>query len=342
MILNLIFGIGLIMIGAFMSGSFAIPFSKTKSWIWENYWLAFSLFAYVVLPILCCYAFCPNFIEVLSNQPSEKLWWIFFLGFIYGLANLSFGLSLKFLGLSLGYSISLGLMMVLGTIIPPIIDGRLTKFLGQGNGELLIVGLCVAVLGVLISAYAGYKKEKALGSSENKDFNFTKGILAAIFVGVAGSALSLAIEQGNEITTELLENGVNPLFQIVPVYLVIYGGSFIATLIWCLYVSHKKKVLKAFVSTPKPAKLSLNYLYCFIAGFLWFVSFVFFGMGKSRMGEFSFTAWGILMSLTIAFATVWGLYRNEWKGVDKKTKFFMYLGLVTLIASAFIIGISGE
>ena len=122
MTFELLFGIGLIAIGAFSSGSFSIPFGKTRNWAWENYWLIYSLFAYVIVPLVACYVFCPGFMNVLSGVPAQTLGWIFLLGIIYGICNLTFGLSLRYLGLSLGFSLSLGLMMILGTIIPPAID----------------------------------------------------------------------------------------------------------------------------------------------------------------------------------------------------------------------------
>ena len=95
MTFELLFGIGLIAIGAFSSGSFSIPFGKTRNWAWENYWLIYSLFAYVIVPLVACYVFCPGFMNVLSGVPAQTLGWIFLLGIIYGVCNLTFGLSLR-------------------------------------------------------------------------------------------------------------------------------------------------------------------------------------------------------------------------------------------------------
>ena len=176
MTFELLFGIGLIAIGAFSSGSFSIPFGKTRNWSWENYWLIYSLFAYVIVPVVACLIFCPGFMDVLSGVPSRTLGWIFLLGIIYGICNLTFGLSLRYLGLSLGFSLSLGLMMILGTIIPPAIDGRLTILLQQSGGTMLIAGLLIAAVGIALSGYAGYRKDKGAGSEANPELNFGKGL----------------------------------------------------------------------------------------------------------------------------------------------------------------------
>lgn len=340
MTLELLFGLGLIAIGAFSSGSFSIPFGKTRNWAWENYWLVYSLFAYVIIPAVACLIFCPGFMDVLTGLPAQTSGWIFGLGVIYGICNLTFGLSLRYLGLSLGFALSLGLMMVLGTVIPPAIDGRLSVMLQQSGGTILIIGILIAIVGVAFSGYAGYLKDKNAGADANSELNFGKGLVLVFFVGITGASQALGIEQGAPISALLVESGIDPLFQTLPVFLLLFSGSFLVTAVWCLFLAKKNKNLQVFVKT-RDIATPLNYLYSGLAGFLWFVNFIFYGMGKSRMGEFSFTAWGILMSLTIVFATLWGLYRGEWKAADTKTKAWMYAGLFVLIVASFVIGMSG-
>lgn len=341
--LYIIYGILLISIGAFMSGSFAIPFDKVKGWKWENQWLIYSLFGYVIVPLLVCLVFVPDLIEVLRMAPSGTLWLVFLLGMIYGAANLTFGLSLRYLGIALGYALSLGLMMAIGTLVPPLIDGRLVLLFEGNGGIMLITGIIVSLVGISISGYAGFLKSKRMEKNEkaNREFNIKKGIAAALFVGVTGSATALGLEQGIPIAKASIETGTNPLFQDSIVFLVLYNGSFVTTLIWCLYLSIKNKTVKNFFK-PSGSVLISNYFYCALAGFLWYINYVFFGMGKTQMGEFSFVAWGILMTLTIVCATLWGLYRGEWKGVSVKIRLFMWIGLIILVFASFLIGISSS
>lgn len=338
---NLFLGLGLIATGAFASGSFSIPFGKTRGWAWENYWMIYSLFAYLIVPVVACTVFCPGFPAVLSGIPIQTLSWIFLLGIIYGICNLTFGLSLRYLGLSLGFSLSLGLMMILGTIIPPAIDGRLALLLEGNGGNMLIAGLLVAAVGIAVSGYAGYRKDKEATENVNTELNFGKGLLFVLFVGITGASQALGIEQGSSISEAVVQAGVDPLFQTLPVFLVIFAGSFVVTAAWCLIQAKRNGNLQAFTSSSSLPLVS-NYAFSALAGFLWFVNFIFYGMGKSRMGEFSFIAWGILMSLTIVFATLWGLYRGEWKAAGGKAKTAMYLGLAILILASFMIGMSGE
>ncbi|MFV0378770.1 MAG: L-rhamnose/proton symporter RhaT [Mangrovibacterium sp.] len=343
---NILFGLLLIGIGAFSSGSFAVPFGKIKGWNWETYWLIFSFGAYLIFPLTACLIFTPDFIFIIHKTGGETIVAVFLLGMVYGVGNLSFGLALRYLGLSLGYALSLGLMLAIGTIIPPITDGRLQLMIESSGGKLLIGGILVAVLGIVFSAWAGILKDKSQSSEKKKEsiseFNLTKGILAALLVGVTGSAMALGFEEGMPIAKVGEQSGVDPLFSMMPVYLVFLIGTFLTTLIWCLFLGVKNKSVRNYTKAENSRTLTFNYLFGILAGSLWFSQFIFYGMGKSKMGPFTFTSWGILMALTIAFATVWGLIRKEWKGASVKVYVLMALSLIILIVASFMIGISGS
>ena len=332
--------------GAFSSGSFAIPFGKIKGWEWESYWLIYSIGAYMIFPFIACLIFVPEFVNVYKAMPSGILLRVFVLGIIYGIGNLSFGLSLRYLGISLGYALSLGLMLAIGTLIPPLIDGRLRIMIARSGGSLLITGVLVACCGIALSGWAGFLKDKVISGSEKQrnisEFNFMKGLFAAILVGIAGSAMSLGFEQGLPINEYAGKAGVNPLFTTLPVMLLLLSGTLVTTIIWCIHLGLRNNSLRNFIKVGTSTALSLNYLFALLAGFLWFIQFILYGMGKSKMGPFTFTSWGILMALTIVFATLWGLYRKEWKEASSKVYIIMIISLLIIIISSYIIGISGS
>ena len=339
-------GLLLIATGAFSAGSFAIPFGKIKGWRWESYWLIYSFGAYILFPLAACLIFAPDFISIYKIIPTGTLLRVFLLGAVYGVGNLSFGLSLRYLGISLGYALSLGLMLAIGTLIPPVLDGRLKIMIDSSGGNLLIIGVLVACCGIALSGWAGYMKDKWISDPEKlnsiTEFNFIKGLFAALLVGITGSAMSLGFEQGLPVA-EFSENaGVDPLFTSMPVMLLLLSGTFITTIIWCVYLGIRNKSLKDYTQSPFSSTLTFNYLFALSSGFLWFIQFILYGMGKSKMGPFTFTSWGILMGLTIVFATLWGLYRKEWKGAPLKVYFVMALSLVIIIISSYLIGISGS
>ncbi len=177
--LNILSGLLLISAGAFSAGSFAIPFGKVKGWKWETYWFVYSFGAYILFPLIACIIFIPDLLRIYRSAPPETVLKVFLLGAVYGIGNLSFGLSLRYLGISLGYALSLGLILALGTLIPPMIDGRLNVMIDSSGGSILILGVGIACFGIALSGIAGLLKEKSSsGKGEDKgktEFNFIKG-----------------------------------------------------------------------------------------------------------------------------------------------------------------------
>jgi L-rhamnose-H+ transport protein len=345
--LNIIItGLLLIASGAFAAGSFAIPFGKIKDWKWETYWLVYSFGAYTLFPVIACLIFAPEFSRVFKDISSVILLRVFLLGVVYGIGNLSFGLSLRYLGISLGYALSLGLMLAIGTLIPPLMDGRLKVMIESSGGDLLIIGVLISCVGIGLAGWAGFQKDRIISDADKKrsvtEFNLIKGTLAALLVGITGSAMSLGLEDGREIALYVEKAGVNPLFSVLPVMLVMLSGTLVTTIGWCVYLGLKNKSLRDYRRVSSGTRLGLNYLFALLAGMLWFSQFILYGMGKSKMGKFTFTSWGILMALTIVFATLWGLYRKEWKGVSFKIYILMIISLTIIIGASLLIGISGS
>ncbi|TNF43036.1 MAG: hypothetical protein EP310_05130 [Bacteroidetes bacterium] len=344
--LSVLTGIFFIGAGAFSSGSFAVPFGKIKGWSWETYWMIFSTGAYIIFPLLACLIFAPGFVSIIRETDSQTLVSVFLLGAVYGVGNLSFGLALRYLGLSLGYALSLGLMLAIGTLIPPLLDGRLEVMLNKESGMLLIYGVIIACFGIALSAWSGILKDKQVSDAEKKksisEFSFVKGVLASALVGVTGSAMSLGFERGLPITEIAAEQGVDELFTMMPLLVVLFSGTFVTTIFWCGFLGYRNKTLINYIKAENRSVFVFNYLFGLLAGLLWFSQFILYGMGKSKMGPFTFTSWGILMALTIVSATVWGLLRKEWKGTSRKVYFLMILSLVIIIVSSFMIGISGS
>jgi L-rhamnose-H+ transport protein len=344
--LTIFSGLMLIAAGAFSAGSFAIPFGKVRNWKWETYWFVYSFGAYILFPLAACMIFVPGFAGVYRTIPSSLLFRVFMLGALYGIGNLSFGLSLRYLGISLGYALSLGLILAIGTLIPPILDGRLKVMIDSSGGNLLITGVAVACGGIALSGIAGYLRDRVLAGRNNQqpdnEFNFVKGIFAAVLVGITGSAMSLGMEQGRPIADYFEKSGTDPLFTTVPVMLVLLSGTLVTTIIWCFYLGIRNGSVREYISGSSFRMLSMNYVFALLAGLLWFMQFIFYGMGKSKMGPFTFTSWGILVGLTIVFATLWGIYRKEWKGASARIIILMVLSMIIIILSSYLIGISGS
>jgi L-rhamnose-H+ transport protein len=336
-----LFGLTLIFIGAFSSGSFAVPFGGIKGWKWENYWLTTGLFSFILVPLIVCMLLVNNPSNLLQQLPFSELAAIFLLGAVYGIGSLTFGLSMRYLGLSLGYALSLGLMAAIGTLVPPALDGRFGMLLESFNGNMVLLGILISLAGIVGIAIAGYQKDRFTSGrekEENNEFDFKKGLIAAVSTGVLASAMSLGIEKGNNLSQMAIDTGTDPLFSGNLTMLIMLLGTFVTTLLWCSYLMVKNNTLVEFSKYKSSIGLK-NLTLTGLAGLLWYVQFIFFGAGKSMMGEYTFAAWGILMAFTIVIGMLWGLLKGEWKGIPPKTRGIMYISLSIIIIGTFIIGI---
>ena len=210
--------------------------------------------------------------------------------------NLSFGLSLRYLGISLGYALSLGLMLAIGTLIPPLLDGRLRKWSNSSGGNLLILGVLVSCGGIALSGWAGLLKDKIISDSDKKksigEFSLIKGLLAAILVGITGSAMSLGFEQGIPVVISAENAGIDPLFSTMPVMLLILSGTMVTTIFWCLWLGFRNRSLKEYITLKFDSKLSLNYLFAILSRTSLVQPVYTFWYGKKQNGEIYFYLMG--------------------------------------------------
>src|SRR5262245_6195887 len=117
---NPFFGVVLHAIGGFSAGSFYLPFKRVAQWKWESYWMIQGVLAWVIMPPIAAWLTTPHLGEILSHSPVRSLFFAWLFGALWGIGGLTFGLSMRYLGLSLGYAVALGFCATFGTLIPPI------------------------------------------------------------------------------------------------------------------------------------------------------------------------------------------------------------------------------
>jgi L-rhamnose-H+ transport protein len=336
-------GILLIALGSVGAASFYVPFKKVKSWAWESYWIVQGIAAWIVFPLLLAFIAVPhgNLFQVLSEAPVKAKLLAVFFGMLWGVGGLTFGLSIRYLGVALGQSIALGFCAAFGTLIPPIVKGG--ELFTTRAGLLTIVGVIICITGIIIVGYAGALKNKGLSDEERKqaikEFALKKGLIIAIFAGIMSACFSFGLEWGKPIGDLAISDTfkTNPLYHDNPILIFILFGGFVTNLVYCLYLNIKNGTIRDYVTGGRNVILN-NILFTFIAGFLWFMQFQFFGMGKSKLPDSMIPfAWSILMALNIAFSNIWGIFLNEWKGVKQKTIIVLIIGIVILILSTFVV-----
>jgi L-rhamnose-H+ transport protein len=338
-------GILLIAVGSIGASSFYVPFKKVKSWAWESYWIVQGVAAWLIAPWLLAYLAIPdgNLFQLLSEADSKPKLLAMFFGALWGVGGLTFGLSIRYLGVALGQSIALGFCAAFGTLIPPIVQGG--ELFTTFDGLLTIIGVIICIVGITIIGYAGSLKSKGLSDEERrqaiKEFALKKGLIIAVFAGIMSACFSFGLAAGKPIGDLAIGErfNTNPLFHDNPILVFILFGGFITNLAYCLYLNIKNRTIRDYISGGGGVILN-NIFFTFLAGFLWFMQFQFFGMGKSKLPATMIPfAWSILMALNIAFSNIWGIILNEWKGANRKTIIVLWVGIVILILSTFIVSI---
>jgi L-rhamnose-H+ transport protein len=331
----------LIALGSIGAASFYVPFKKVRVWAWESYWLSQGVAAWIIAPLIFAIIFVPKgeLLPIIEEAPSKAKLMAVFFGALWGFGGLTFGLSIRYLGIALGQSIALGLCAAFGTLIPPIVAGD--DLLGSTSGILTIVGVAITIAGIIIIGYAGSLKSKEMSEEEKKaavkEFALRKGIFIAIFAGVMSACFNFGFASAKPIEEIALKHGTDPLFLKNPSLIFILFGGFITNLVYCGYLNIKNKTYRDYYTVGGKVLLN-NLFFTFLAGLLWFLQFHFFGMGSSKLPEgMAVFGWSILMALNIAISNIWGIFLNEWKGVRKKTIIVLIAGIAVLILSTFIV-----
>lgn len=346
---NPLLGVVFHWIGGFASASFYVPYKGVKRWSWEVFWLTGGIVSWIIAPWLFASFRTENLLGVLAATPRATLFWCWLFGALWGFGGLTFGLTMRYLGISLGTAIALGLTAAFGTLIPPLVSGELTRTLIRTEGGLVVLGgVALALLGIVVVGLAGRRKEheqaaKQLDAGQPKEVDFRKGVLVAVFSGIMSSCFAYGLAAGEPIRKLTLAAHTDPLSQGLPVLCVVLLGGFTTNALWCLYLILKNRSAAQFVGgSSEPgakAPLGLNYLLCAIGGAAWYFQFFFYTMGESQMGRYGFSSWTLHMASIIIFATLWGLFLREWKGAAGRTKAQLGVGLTLLIAATVVIGL---
>lgn len=356
--MQVILGVIFHFIGGFASGSFYIPYKKVKGWHWESYWIVGGLFSWLIVPPIAAWLTIPGFADIIRGTEFSTLCITYFFGLLWGIGGLTYGLGVRYLGVSLGSSIILGLCMVFGALIPSIyydfspVAGKDTfsQMVSSSWGLTVLAGLLVCVIGIIICGKAGMMKEKQLnaaatdphGMEVKAEYKFGLGMLVSIISGVLSACFNFGLEAGQSMATVANDawKAANPgegefLYRNNVIYVVLLWGGLTTNFIWCMILNARNKTFGDYANKKTP--LASNYLFAALAGTTWFLQFFFYGMGESKLGNGP-SSWILHMAFIILVANMWGLVLKEWKGVNRKTTTTIIMGIITILASVLLVG----
>lgn len=336
--MNTIIGLLIIAIGSIGQSSSYVPLTKVKTWAWESFWLIQGLFAFLLFPYLGALLAVPeghSLYEILSAGNGAGIS-AFIYGFFWGIGGLTFGLSMRYLGVALGQSIALGICSAFGTLFPALMMGT---DLFTGKGLALLISVSVAIAGISVIGFAGSLRSKSMTKEQQlaavKDYALGKGLLVALVAGFMSACFSLGLEAAEPIKAAAIQLGAQGLFVGLPAILIVTAGGFLTNAIYCVFQNVKNKTGKDYFGVTANVFIN-NMLLCALAGLLWYSQFFGLALGKSYLTVGSVMmafSWSILMSLNVTFSNIWGVILKEWKGASLKTISVLLLGMLILIFS---------
>lgn len=353
--MNAILGVFFHFIGGFASGSFYVPYKKVKGWSWESMWILGGAFSWIIVPPIAALITIPDFVQIIKQTDASIIGYTFMFGLLWGIGGLTYGLGVRYLGVSLGSSIILGLSMVLGALMPAVYyyfspaAGKhgLDYFFTTGAGICVLIGLAICVGGIYLCAKAGMSKEKDLQESDDTartEYNFGVGILVALVSGLLSACFNFGIESGKPMAevANAFWKTVNPaqgefLYQNNVTYVVILWGGFTSNFLYCIYQLFKNNTITDYTNGKAP--IGKNFLLCALAGTTWYLQFFFYGMGESKLGNGA-SSWILHMAFIILISNAWGLFLKEWTLVSKKTYRSIIAGIIVIILSICVVGLA--
>ena len=339
--MEIVIGLLIIAVGAFCQSSSYVPINKIKGWSWESYWIVQGVFAWLVFPLLGALLAVPageSLFSLFAHAKMLDIGMTILFGVLWGIGGLTFGLSMRYLGVALGQSISLGTCAGLGTILAPVM---LNFFYPEAHHlekltASVIIGIIVTLIGIAIIGVAGNMKSQSLSEEEKKtavkDFNFPKGIAIALLAGFMSGCFNVGLEFGSSIHFEESTD----MFKTLPATLLVTLGGFMTNAVYCFYQNGKNHT---WADYRKGHVWMNNLAFCSLAGMLWYSQFFGLALGKGFLAESPVLmtfAFCILMALNVVFSNVWGIILKEWKGCSSKTITVLAIGLAILIVSSFL------
>lgn len=353
-------------LGGASSGSWYMPYNWVKKWRWEIYWITGGLFSWLIMPYLAVVFTIPDWQGILQAADGNVIRNTYIMGLLWGVGGLTYGLAIRYLGMSLGNSVLLGITSVVGSLGLPVLRNipGLAEVLPAGlsfsdlfsstGGRIVLLGIAILLVGIILSGRAGIIKDKDLAGKKegvNQEFKLATGLVIAVISGVLSAFFSFGIDAGKEMSevarTLAVENnypfitetgsGFKYLFENNIIFFVILWGGLTTNFIWSLGLILKNKTGGDFVDRKSP--LVRNYLFCALAGTTWFLQFFFYGMGETKIGNGA-SSWTLHMATIILTANLWGFYRKEWRSVSKKSFNMILFGIGTILLSVIIIGVA--
>ena len=328
-------GIATLVIAGVANASFTIPMKYTRKWAWENTWLAWTVFALVVLPFAAAVATLPNLSMVYSSAPANNILEVCGFGAGWGIAQVFFGVAVDMIGITLAFSVVLGTSAAVGSLIPMVSLHR--ERLNSAAGYAVIGAIVFVLLGVMLCAAAGVLRERSSGLSISSKKLTSQGLLLAFMCGVGASLMNFGVAFGTPVVQAARSFGANGLYAINAVWLPLMLAGAVPNILYCAWLIKRNRSGRRYRSGHSHWALAA------IMAVFWFGSTMLYGLAVGQLGSWGpILGWPLFMSLIVITATMLGMLTGEWKDCGPLPIRIQWAGVTVLVLAIFILASSSR
>lgn len=332
-------GVALSIIAGIMLGAFALPMKRVKVWSWEHTWLAFSVLALIIMPVLVALATIPDLLSVWKEARPATLLAVAGFAALWGVASMGYGLAVKLAGIAIANAVVLGLNNAIGSIVPIIVyaPGKLLTTAGIG----VTAGVLMMMCGIALCARAGYLRDLArrpeggYGAARSES---RKGLIICLVAGVMGAAFNFALISGKPVEAAAVAHGATPASAPNATWPVALTAGCLVAIVYCVYLLARRKNGRDYLAPGT----GINWLYALVMASLWYGGVMIYGNAVTRLGDLGASVgWAILQSMTVATGAAVGFTTGEWKSAGPRIVRRLVAGLIALIAGIVMVVIAG-
>ncbi len=337
-------GIALAMLGAAFLGTFALPSKYIKNYEWENTWGAFFLFAMLVVPVGFAALVVKDLWASYDGVSGTVIFGVLALSFLWGCGFCCWGYGLSMVGLSLGYSLTMGTMALVGSMVPFFL-GSADKAATTG-GMLIIAGILICIAGVGVNGFAGMQREKSQTGGETegepKKNNMLAGLIVCVIAGVLSSGLNIANHIANNvgnIRQNSIDLGNPPWLAGLSTWTLVFLGGMVSSVGFSVILLCKNKTWKSFGNEGS----SRNLVFAFLMAVGHFACIFFYGIGDWKLGALGTSVgFAIFQSGSLLIGNSLGFLTGEWEGASGRSKGWLFTGLAILIIGIVVVSIGNS
>ena len=337
--INMTSGLLLVVLGGIMEGTFALFMKFTRNWKWEHIWGAAMFSGLILIPWPLAWLTIPNLAGVFQQAHGRDLLWAGLFGLGWGVGSVFFGMGLNAVGVAVGISVIMGLVAVMGSLLPLILYHS-EKF-GELSGLVMTAALIVMIVGIILSAWAGGLREKALrapgqavASLGKSGRSFRVGLLFCVLSGFLSPLVNFALLQGESLKQVAVANGASPAWAANPVWAIVFTACCGVNIAYCLHLMIKRNNFRQLTG----AGTGGYWMLAALMGAIWAGGIAIYGLGVSYLGSFgAYAGWSIMLIASIVAGNVAGMIVGEWKGAGTRALITMGGALTVLVIAAVIL-----